>query len=720
MAILPLPTLKELFTGKMFGSGGSDKSKPGENVNPAVILVDRLVTEANDSLQSKKIDGDRNIKDWWLFCHRRFVGDHHDVAPQDELVQFTLNRDQVSIITNVAEQTQQPFSPTFSPVEYNDQPQYFLTKHGVQQLFDLKVESVESMINAGPEAEPQLAIPPTLEALMESMTDGQANGEEPLRSSQVKNLKKHMEPTILPTGQSLEPPLDTNAIIEINDAFRAERLQKLVELKWKQANVDAIMKMNELYCNVYGHAVSWCNVDERNWSIKLRNVHPRNALADPVQFIVDDFHYCVITEMVSLHEAIGQWPQFKEMLVEASTTGTLENTEEPGAWHMGSVYGDTKFQRDMVVIRNAYIRDSNFPMEPEEAVQCGLVVEDGEGFKLAANDEPITPNDEAWPVKTGVRFIKTLPQIQQLIEDRMSKYDDIPVGWNLNIPIPFDHHGMGEPFRTKDVTDAINKSGEIILNYLLYYPYPCEIWPQDVLDSYADQGKEEPFTHPGRQWGIDGIHYQEYLKGNPYGFAVRPPEMPSIAAKVWDDFRAEHDVIAGRPDVRSGRAPGANTSGIAIDALLQKASGPVSFKSSFTGDTVSRLGKIIGSYYAKYMPKEHWKVIFSDLTDAAVDFVFGEEAMSKLKFDVMCDVQAGLAANRELQMRKALEDLNFGLINKEDARNIRGIANNSRQEQKIAREMRLANPQLQQQAQQQQQPMQPPTPQGTLQPPTGA
>ena len=61
MAILPLPTLKELFTGKMFGSGGSDKSKPGENVNPAVILVDRLVTEANDSLQSKKIDGDSNI-----------------------------------------------------------------------------------------------------------------------------------------------------------------------------------------------------------------------------------------------------------------------------------------------------------------------------------------------------------------------------------------------------------------------------------------------------------------------------------------------------------------------------------------------------------------------------------------------------------------------------------------------------------------------------------
>ena len=63
MAILPLPTLKELFTGKMFGSGGADKSKPGENVHPAVILVDRLVTEANDSLQSKKIDGDKNIKD---------------------------------------------------------------------------------------------------------------------------------------------------------------------------------------------------------------------------------------------------------------------------------------------------------------------------------------------------------------------------------------------------------------------------------------------------------------------------------------------------------------------------------------------------------------------------------------------------------------------------------------------------------------------------------
>ena len=90
--------------------------------------------------------------------------------------------------------------------------------------------------------------------------------------------------------------------------------------------------------------------------------------------------------------------------------------------------------------------------------------------------------------------------------------------------------------------------------------------------------------------------------------------------------------------------------------------------------------------------------------------------MSKLKFDVMCDVQAGLAANRERQMRKVLEDLNFGLINKEDARNIRGIANNSRQEQKIAREIRLANPQLQQQ----QQPAQPPTPQGTLQPMTGA
>ena len=713
MAILPLPTLKELFTGKMFGSGGADKSKPGENVHPAVILVDRLVTEANDSLQSKKIDGDKNIKDWWLFCHRRYVGDHHDVAPQDELVQFTLNRDQVSILTNVAEQTQQPFTNIFTPVEYKDQPAYFLTRSGITQIQDLRLERLSQ--NAEAIALSPI-IPPGLDSLIKGMSVEQLSGEEEISSSQVKKLKRFMETMILPDGQSVEPLLDTNAIVEINDSFRAERLQKLVELKWKDANGDLRMKMNELYCNIYGHAVSWCNIDERDWSINLRNVHPRNALADPVQFIIDDFHYCVITEMVSLHEAIGQWPQFKEMLVEASTTGTLENTEEPGAWHMGSVYGDTKFQRDMVVIRNAYIRDSNFPMEPKYAVQCGLVVEDGEGFKLAANDEPITPNDEAWPVKTGVRFIKTLPQIQQLIEDRMSKYDDIPVGWNLNIPIPFDHHGMGEPFRTKDVTDAINKSGEIIINYLLYYPYPCEIWPQDVLDSYADQGKEEPFTHPGRQWGIDGIHYQEYLKGNPYGFAVRPPDIPSIAAKVWDDFRAEHDVIAGRPDVRSGRAPGANTSGIAIDALMQKASGPVSFKASFTGDTVSRLGKIIGSYYAKYMPMEHWKVIFSDLTDAAVNYVFGKDAMSKLKFDVMCDVQAGLAANRERQMTKVLEDLNFGLINKEDARNIRGIANNSRQEQKIAREIRLANPQLQQQ----QQPTQPPTPQGTLQPMTGA
>ena len=668
-------------------------------LDKAVSLVQDLARESGRAREKQIILDGKNIEKWWEFGARRWIGDHWDKAPDEGLLSFVLNRDQTAITSTVADQTRLPFRPRFAPVETVDAPVMFVSRQAIPPLMERKQQEMQVAMAAQEQGEQ----PPP--GVLEGIDESQLKGVEELSPRQAMQVEALSEPFLDPfTGAESPPIIDHKAVVTINDAYRADKIQQAFNIKWMESGGDDIAKENEWYSNIFGHCPMWVQLNA-NWTFSLTNVHPMNCLVDPIKTRIEEFDYLLICEFVSSEKAKAIFPKYAAKIGEAESEGQLGASKQSD-WRLGAVHLNTEFQRPMVKIVNAWIRDQPFPMEPDEAIRAGLVAPaidiQTEEPMIDEEEEPVyqteegvltSPGDKIWPKKLGVRYIKILDSVDEKLMDVESPYIDIPVGWNRNLPLPFNPYGMPESMRLKDVTDAINHIGEVIVNTLTYYKYPQEYWPQSLLEQ-ARRAEMDPHVSPRSQIGIPDDDYREWFtRGGNRGFAAVPPELPHHMVELWLQFKSEHDLMAGNAGVRQGIPPGADTSGKAIQKLLEAAGGPISYKSSFTERMIERVARILADAMVQDMPATEWLRLSGELTPEAFEHVY--DGINTLRYDIVCEVVSGRGATQDINREQAAEDFQLGLISKRTAREKREIADPNGEDRLISKELRQQSQQTQ-------------------------
>ncbi len=663
---------------------GRPQADVPDDEKATVRLVRDLMDESIQARANVRLDDKTNLEQAWNLGLRRWIGDHHDEEVAEGLEAFTLNRDQVAITNNVADQTASPFRVLFVPTESGDRPTYFIKQTSVSAITPLWEQAKQTADERD---------------ILFHISENQINGAEPLTEQQADTLSKMAEPvettetTALPDGSVQQTPkvedplLLDDPVAQINDAYRAQAVQKAFDLKWKQGRGDVYMKENELYSNIFGHCPCWVELDPTDWKFTFDNVHVRNALPDPDATEINDFDYLILTERMGLAKARMMYPNFKDELERAANEGRLEDTAIRGTSDFPMQGVD--YKRKMVLIRTAWIRDRSAKMAPDEAVESGRVEvldQDQQQFQLVATGDIVTPDSEMWPTKTEVRVIKIIDQIERVILDTTNPFSDIPVGWNRNLPIPYTPYGMGESVRLRHLTDAINKLGEIIINHFLYYEYPQEYWPKSLLEQ-LEQSESEPHAHPGFQVGIPDAEFFEWFKGpKASGFFVMPPPIARHVIEMWSELRAEHNMMSGNAGVRQGIPPSSQASGKLVQELVTQAAGPVAYKSGFTEQMVEYVGKILADALVRMMPAKEWSRIVSELGEKGFDELWA--GMDTFEYDVSCEIVTGRGATKQLDQQKAIEDRQMGAISLETFQAKREIADPKGEQRKMLQEAR--------------------------------
>ena len=684
----------------MFGNKTKSNSKRSKSEQKAVDVVKDLATESARSRSNRIISDGKSIEKWWDLSASRWMGDHHENEPRAGIHKFTLNRDQVSITSNVADQTAQPFRPRFAAVENNDEPVLFISSSASQKLMSIFAQEMEAAFEAD---RVLLERPP---AILFGMIDLPVlAGHQPLTQDEAAFVRTMTKPFTDPrTGEMSKPILDHRAIITVNDAYRAEVLQKVFDLKWIQANGDRVASENEWLSNLYGTAWMWAELDPIDWSFSLKNIEVKNVLPDPINFQTDDLDYIIVMEVLDFNKAVLMFPEHKSELERARTEGRIKGgSGKDQEWTLAANTTTTDFLRPMVIVQTAYIRNQSYPMDVEDALERELVfpakdeqqLEDGTFVMMDVLDDEgnttyqledgsLTSEDnDNWPKVKGIRCIKILADIDALIFDRRSPYSQVPIGHNRNLPIPFSPYGLPESQRTYHVQNTLNMAGQAIINNMLYFQFPQQYWPQSLLE---DLDEQQHHSHPGRVIGIPDAKWLQMSQTGMFqhAFTVMPPAISSGHIQVYLDAKAEHELMTQHSGVRQGVPPSADISGKAVQELVQQALGPLGFKSSYTEAMIEYISKLLADSLISYMPEPEWRRICSELTTPAFDAMF--DGLDTLGYDVMCEIVSGRGANKILDQKRAVEDLQVGAISMQTYMQRREIPDPSGERRRIAEE----------------------------------
>ena len=173
----------------------------------AYDLVVRLWDEARAGLELT-LDGktlwelrDRNA--------RRYLGDHWDTRPKENLKQATINRTGAAIIATTSVQTAVPLKLQVTPQQSQDEALVYLTDRGIRRLKRLIADGIIS-----PESFP-----------LEIITS-----EKPVSQQVAEALEMLLETQMSPDGMPMPPLLKEDIhVVQVTDQKVAETLQIIAE-----------------------------------------------------------------------------------------------------------------------------------------------------------------------------------------------------------------------------------------------------------------------------------------------------------------------------------------------------------------------------------------------------------------------------------------------------------------------------------------------------------
>lgn len=602
---------------------------------------------------------------------------------------MTIPRTQNAIIATVQIQTAKPTRVRWDAVEGSGQTLYYIRPEAGMAL--KKVMDVGGIPNPGL----------TPDQLINPDPDKAADGPTaPLTEKQVASLARYKSDWQDIAGVVQPALLADSDIIVINDVSDSKYAQRVFDLKWDEANGEYYTVENCLYSNIFGHAAMWLQWDFQNDQLRLMNPRILQLYPDPCETNIDRFEYFGYDYVISVDAAKAAWPNLAKQIDDklraaidrAGTSGAKANT--PG-YSYSSVYRTTDFKRRMLTIRTLWERHQPVPMTEKEAIESGAVIKetrdtyrttdgvayDGDKHKRAdgtfwtelgvsetsqplesggpetvfmlSDGTEVTEESENWPKTYGIRQVQIIAELNQVVMNVRCPYLDIPFGWNRNIPEPFSPYGQGEPVRTEDVTQAINRIFTIVNAHARNYQFPMEFWPQSLLDRLTKSGVAA-WSAPGRVVGVPDAQWMALVAGKtPNGFYASPPPIPAVFVNILQMLLNEHDRISGNTAVLQGESQPGVVSGKAIQSLQNSATGMMAFKGKYLEWMIERMAGLALDAICKWMSESEWRRICSDLPWPVLQETI--KRISAKQWNIKSIAIAGRGANEDYEREQAIE-----------------------------------------------------------------
>lgn len=317
------------------------------NQTDAVSYIDRLVLESVTRRLPLEPAADRNLN--------LYLGYHWETAaPNDFVDRITVNRILNAIIAQVAVQTEQQPRVKFTPRESLEPPIYYINT----KLDTSPTPEVLALLQS---------IPP------ETQASDAATGQmpRPLTDQEVQMVEAAIDNAsrmAQATGQQTTIPADI--LIGVTDRTASESVQTIFDAKWDECDGDFKVGENLLFNGVVGWQWMMFEWDDDRSLPILRNVPWLQVHIDPLATDVRDAQYVIYDQAISADEASALFPELEAEIRLQAMPGTLRPAGTQ--YRQTSVY-NTVFQRDMITLRTAWLRNQPVLLTPEEAMARGLI-----------------------------------------------------------------------------------------------------------------------------------------------------------------------------------------------------------------------------------------------------------------------------------------------------------------------------------------------------------
>jgi hypothetical protein len=186
----------------------------------------------------------------------------------------------------------------------------------------------------------------------------------------------------------------------------------------------------------------------------------------------------------------------------------------------------------------------------------------------------IDPTHAAWPVRYGLREVTIIAN--HLISDHESERVDIPIGHNVNIPMPGVPWGQGEPERMEDPAEAFNSVVTDIVRHGDYSAFPSWMLPCSVFNASPELAKSK-HVQPGKTYPVDDVWFKQF--GEKLIARLDAGNLPTDTWKRAEFLKGLFDLLSDRTQAARGQSPTDNSSGAAINLLQNAVKTTTLFKS---------------------------------------------------------------------------------------------------------------------------------------------
>lgn len=345
-----MPTLPPL--------GSLDLTVPGAG-DGVCSIIDGWVQESATRRGPLEPAADRNLN--------LYIGYHWTTAAPEFVERLVINRIVNAIISQVQVQFESTPNVKFTPRESLETPDYYLntkldtppTPQVLQLLAMLPPETYQPW--TGPDGSSQLP---------RALTDQEVQLVE-----QAINVATQ-QAAMIPGSDSAIP---ADILIGVTDRIATEALQTLFDAKWDECDADFTVGENGLYNAIIGWQFMLYEWDDERCAHILKNVPFLQIHIDPLATNLRDAQFLVYDQVMSADEAVAIYPDLVGPIREHASPGVIQPAGYQ--YRQSSVYS-TNFQRDMITVRTAWVRNQPVPLTPEDALKQQMVTQEIETTEI--------------------------------------------------------------------------------------------------------------------------------------------------------------------------------------------------------------------------------------------------------------------------------------------------------------------------------------------------
>ncbi len=285
------------------------------------------------------------------------------------------------------------------------------------------------------------------------------NPDVPLKDEEVKLLQQLIQQSqdeAAMTGAT--PRISPTILVRVDDAVIRRAANDVLDAKFDAADGVPYTRENVRYTNIFGYSFAKVTYNDNERRPVFRNIEPVCVAVDSTKTRVKEMAYVVEDQFLGLHEALQEYPS-PEMQAAIKLNAQTGNPAMPGSPGYPVFWRKKYFQREVVIVRTAWIRHQPYPLTAEEAIHLGKVVSEEVDDTPTAPETPPTPlssaqADIALPMETP-----DAPPPDQLtpVAPDMGDVGEQPPGNPVQPPaqVRLAYYAVGpdgQPDRTTEVT----------------------------------------------------------------------------------------------------------------------------------------------------------------------------------------------------------------------------------------------------------------------------